>query len=404
MQNSLVQTVLVALPPGAGLVRVEDGSVLITDDVAGSRSGAYLGDEDPCHPVKHWVDEDHCLVGGILPPGTASVDVVDDRGVRVLARIGGGAYVALLDQPTDGHEPIVCCRDAAGDPIRRPWPNDYPSVPVSDAEDPCPACGALDYEEYKPFEEWRGGRGGPDGVIVPNPVVSCRVCGHDEPEPTFMRSSSDPGDHQDVTQHAAGMAKVRAQILRQQWLSTQETLFDTRFPIYAADGWPSQLAGSGSQDGRSTEITIRHHDTPVTDPLSADRPRVEITTTQGDSLFSELRQVRHALDSWLRADSAGTHWPDGSGAALTLWLRARDRDRRAAVLGAKRTEQPITIDGTRTPSLMLRAGGRWVAIARHATLTITITIAGHEVDPASLRLQPITDPVAQLLGPEPLDS
>ena len=41
----------------------------------------------------------------------------------------------------------------------------------------------MDWDEYMPFEEWRGGRGSPGGgTIEPNPVVSCRACGHEEPE------------------------------------------------------------------------------------------------------------------------------------------------------------------------------------------------------------------------------
>jgi hypothetical protein len=41
----------------------------------------------------------------------------------------------------------------------------------------------------------------------------------------------------------------------------------------------------------------------------------------------------------------------------------------------------------------------WVVVARHADLTITV--AAHDLEPASLRLEPIADPAAQLLGPEP---
>jgi hypothetical protein len=123
------------------------------------------------------------VVGGLLPPGAVSAEGVDDRGTRVDAAVAAGAYVAMLEQPNDGHEPIVCCRDAGGEPVRRPWAADYPSVCVSDAQEPCPACGAIDYDEYTPFEEWRGGRPGPDGTTIdPTPVVSCRVCGHEEPE------------------------------------------------------------------------------------------------------------------------------------------------------------------------------------------------------------------------------
>ena len=177
---------------------------------------------------------------------------------------------------------------------------------------------------------------------------------------------------------------------------------DTPFPIYGADGWPSQLGGSGSQGGRSTEITIRHYDTPVFDRFAGDQPRVEVTTKHGGSRLGDLHEARQTLDGWLRADNAGAQWPDVSNAALTLWLRAWDRGHRAALLGAERTAQLIAIDGAPTPAVMLMTGGRWVAVARQRNLTIVV--AGHEVDPASLHLRPITDPLAQLLGPEPPDA
>lgn len=57
----------------------------------------------------------------------------------------------------------------------------YPSVRVTDTEERCPACDAMDWDQYTPFAEWRGGRGSKvDGTNIPNPVLSCRVCGHEE--------------------------------------------------------------------------------------------------------------------------------------------------------------------------------------------------------------------------------
>ena len=75
---------------------------------------------------------------------------------------------------------------------------------------------------------------------------------------------------------------------------------------------------------------------------------------------------------------------------------------RAAVLGAVRSEQVITIGGALSRTVMLSTPGkRWVAVASH--IELTIIVAAHDVEPASLRLEPIADPAAQLLGPEPHD-
>jgi hypothetical protein len=60
----------------------------------------------------------------------------------------------------------------------------------------------------------------------------------------------------------------------------------------------------------------------------------------------------------------------------------------------------ITIDGTAQPFLRLSTPtGHWVAVRRHGDLTITI--AAHDLDPTTLALEPIADPAARLLGPEP---
>ncbi len=49
--------------------------------------------------------------------------------------------------------------------------------------------------------------------------------------------------------------------------------------------------------------------------------------------------------------------------------------------------------------MLTARGGRWVAVVRHADLTIIV--AASDLEPASLRLEPIADPAAQLLGHEP---
>jgi hypothetical protein len=73
------------------------------------------------------------------------------------------------------------------------------------------------------------------------------------------------------------------------------------------------------------------------------------------------------------------------------------------VLNAIQSEQLITIDDTPMPALMLTGPqSRWVAAVRHAGLTILI--AAHDLAPASLCLQPISDPTERLLGPEPPDA
>jgi hypothetical protein len=190
---------------------------------------------------------------------------------------------------------------------------------------------------------------------------------------------------------------------KQRWYSDTMTLRAATFPIYTAERWPAVIGGSGSRGDQLTNLTIRHHDTPDADPYAGDRPRLEITTSTDDTRQGdELTEARSALESWLHNDGTHSRWPNASHAALTLWFRARDREVRAEVLKAIRSDQLITIDGALQPFLTLTTpGGRWVAVRRHDDLTITI--AAHDLDPTTITIEPIPDPAAHLLGPEPED-
>ena len=398
-----MREVLVSMCSGAGIVRAEHG-LLVTGDVTGESGGSYLRAEDRYAPAKSWVDEDRSVVGGLLPPGAVSVEAVDDRGRRVQAQVDGGAYVAVIDQPNDGYEAIVCCRDESGRPVRRPWAADYPSVRVDDARESCPACGAVDWDEYTPWEEWRGGRGSKvDGTHVANPVVSCRVCGHEEREGSFFgMSSTEPADETDEEREAR-RARVRAQQRKQRWLSDALTLRAAGFPIYGVDGWPARLAGSGSDGDELTQITVQHFESADAGPLEGDTPAMAVVTSRRPHRPSALESAREALERWVSRDAHSNGWPEASHAAITLFLRARARQSRGAVLAADRTDPTMVIDGAPRAVVMLRVpDGPWAAAVRHADLDITVS--GRGGDPLSVRLEPIGNPSAALLGAEPPDA
>lgn len=393
---------LIALPDGGGVVERDDGDVWITPDV-NDDDGQPLRAEDVYHPCKTWLPDDRSLVGGLLPPGAVSAEVVDDRGERITAGVGGGAYAAVLAQPNDGREPVVCCRDAAGAPIRRPLPADYPCAPVDDADVPCPACGAIDYEERVPTESWRGGRPGPNGTVIPNPIVVCRRCGQQEPEGTFFGVQASADDDEDEAAREARVAGALAHARVGRWYSNTMMLRGLTFPVYAAEGWPAAIGGSGSRGDHLTSVTIEHYDTPDADPYAGGRPRFEITTSREDPPFDdELQRARSTLHSWLQNndDDARSSWPEASHAAVTLWLAARDRASRGKALAAARSERLIRMEGTRKPFLTLTAAtGHWVSVRRHEDLMIVI--AAGEVDPTAITIEPLADPAARLLGPEP---
>jgi hypothetical protein len=396
-----MDVVLVSLPGGAGVVRQPDGAIVVTDDVAVGH-GTHLRAEDPYHPVKSWVDEVQSVVGGLLPAGAVGAEVVDDLGRHVDATVGGGAYAALIAPPNDGEDPIVCCRDEDGTPVRRPLPAEYPSDPVADTDERCPACGSLDYEEYVPTEQWRGGRPGPGGTTVPNPVVVCRVCGHEEREGTFF-GVADADESEDETLHQARIARARAEARVQRWYAEMMLLRAVPFPVYAAEGWPARIGGSASRGDALTEITIRHDDSMESDPADGAQHRLEVITSNDEfQLANELRHARATLELRVANNQPQMSWSGKSRAAITLSLAAHRRRSRGHVLAARRAERIISIDGTAQPFLTLTAStGSWVAVRTHQDLIITI--AGHDLDPSALTIEPVADPAARLLGPRPPD-
>lgn len=70
-------------------------------------------------------------------------------------------------------------------------------------------------------------------------------------------------------------------------------------------------------------------------------------------------------------------------------------------LTKRRSARPrFMIDGAREPFVTVGApNAHWVAVRRHHD--VTVTIEAREIDPASLIIEPIAEPAALLLGPEP---
>jgi hypothetical protein len=392
-----VSTVLIELAGGEGVVLRGDGEIVLCGDVRDDR-GQPLGGCEDFRPTMTWLDGGRSLVGGLLPPGALSAEVIDALGARVLASVGGGVYAAVLGLPADAREPVVCCRDRSGAPVPRPLSADWTRTEVTDAEEPCPACGAIAYDEVLPTDGSRGGRGGHghDGPLEPCRIVVCRRCGHEEGAGSAIFRYVLPED-EDEAAKAARIARHRAEARVQKWHSDTMTLRGVSFPIYAAEGWPARIAGSGSSQDELTELTVGHHTANIDDPFTASK--LTVTTSIRDGHRGALHQARRALEQWIHDDHGRPDPEELSDAATTLWFAAIRRERRAAALGATQTEQLITIDGTPEPFLRLSTPiDRWVAVRRHHDLTVTV--AGHATDPTTITLEPIPA-AARLLGPKP---
>jgi hypothetical protein len=210
-----------------------------------------------------------------------------------------------------------------------------------------------------------------------------------------MRLTHSDDEAQEV--RAARIARARAAERVHRWYRNKITLLAVTFPIYAAEGWPAQISGSGSRGDELTELTIAHTDNEGAD-LTEEPARIEVTTSIDLLHGSERDAARATLEHWVDIDHP--HAPPMSDAALTLWFHAMARRRRAAALTAAPSDAHVTIDGAPERFVILAgAGGEWVAVRRYDDLTITI--AARNLDPARIALEPIANPTARLLGPQP---
>ncbi len=258
--NRVVANVLIELPGGEGIVRRDDGDTVLAHDVT-LESGQPLQPWDRYQPVCIGLSDDRMLFGGLLPPGAVSVEAVEATGIRKAAAVGGGSY-AVIFEDGEHSEPALGYRDATGAFVHRPMPAEYPHHPVTDAEEPCPVCGAIQYDEYFPTEEWRAGRGtkGTD-TFVPSPLVVCRMCGHQEQAGGIFRMGQADNADEDEVARAARMARIRAEQAAQRWYSNKITLMAATFAIYAAEDWPARINGSGSHGDDLTCLAIAHAET-----------------------------------------------------------------------------------------------------------------------------------------------
>jgi len=365
-----VATVLIELPGGEGIVRRDDGEIVLTHDVT-LDWGQPLQPHDRYQPIRIGLSDDRMLFGGLLPPGAVSVEAVEATGVRKPAAVGGGTYAVIFEDREHG-EPALGYRDEAGAFVHRPMPAEYPHQPVTDAEDPCPVCGAIEYEEYFPSEDWRGGRGrkGSDS-FVPSPLIVCRLCGHQERAGGITRFGHPDNAEEDPAAREARMVRIRAEQAVQRWYAKKMTLMGATFPIYAAEGWAARINGQGSHGDDLTHLTIAHAET-LPDSMFVERPRIEVTTSIDPHQPGELAIARDAFASRIEAD-ANRRPADGlSDAALTLRFRAGRRQRVAGSHQAPVSETEIAIDGAREPFLMVGTpNAQWVAVRRHHDVTIT---------------------------------
>jgi hypothetical protein len=383
-------TVLVSIEHAGerfGVVRDRAGSAWLSDStkrICGPRLDDFL-------PELIGLADDRTLIGGLLPPGAVSAEVVDDAGERHQAVTANGAYVTALDQAASGEPRPVCCRDDQGTPVAPALPASWARAAVLDAEEPCPACGGATWDEVRPTDESRGSRGGPDGRMEPTPIVVCRSCGYEESVGSWMTFERRP----DADPEAA--ARARRAYEQAQRERHRALLAEVKFPIYAAEGLSASIAGHG---GPSTGTGDAHRVTQirVVQPAKAHGPvpRIIIETALNDRFAgSEQALARRELEGWL-VDAMPPPNVERSEAGRAIAWHSVDRERRMLVARALPRERSLLLDDRPESFGFLEVGQRWVAVRKLAALTISVS--ANEIKPDSLGLKPLERPVEELLG------
>jgi hypothetical protein len=374
-----------------GVLRDRDGHVWLSTSLE-RVAGNGISDYRPGHQR---LDGDRTLIGGRLAPGAVAAEVIDDAGRSHSAAASNDAWVAVLEQPIGFPISPVCCRDVRGAPVAPELPEAWPRSVVSDAHEPCPACGEVAWDQVRPCDESRGARAKPDGSWEPAPFVVCRRCGHEETIGSFIRLE-DPDD-QDPAE-VARRVRATEQAMRRQ---NRAQLATVDFPVYAADGWPATLAGlGGPSSGLGCAIDeVERVTVAQAGPAYEPGPALEITTSVSSGHSSnEFVLARRAFEHWLYAELPPPAI-ERSDAGLTVAWRTQDRRRRQLIASATRTECALPIDGRPQTFTLLTAGRRWVAL-RHATAH-TITIAANEIDPGTISLRPVSNPRHELIADPP---
>jgi hypothetical protein len=146
---------------------------------------------DDRRPVVVGVSSEKSVVGGLLPAGATAAEVVGRDGDRHRAECAAGVWLVALSEPASDDTVPVKFLDPDDRIVRPHLPEEWRSEPVRDANETCPVCEAVEWDQVWPTDDSRGGTETPNGGFVPTPIVVCRVCGHEESVGVWYAASDD---------------------------------------------------------------------------------------------------------------------------------------------------------------------------------------------------------------------
>ncbi len=351
--------------------------VFLTGYIDG-RGGTGL---DGYRPALAGLSDDRSVHGGLLPPGAVGAEVVDRAGARHAAEAENGVWLIVLDDAATGDSPPVRFFDSAGKTVRSPLPEDWRRADVDDAEEPCPACGSVAWEQVWPSDDSRGMGSSDGGEMEPSPFVVCCTCGHEEPVGVWVGLPLPLDAHEEDEGPDTAWLRERA-------LRNAAVLREVDFPIYVAAGCigPWRLVGwsrTGSRPGRGGLVGVTLADD---EPEAADLS-IDLELARESAHEMPRTAARRALQQSLDREMS---WPDRSEGGLTVWLRSRERDLAAQAAAATEDEIRIPTEDNEVRFAIARSGDRWAAVGHHNDLVITLT--GRQSKPEDVRLVRVADP------------
>jgi hypothetical protein len=143
MSNSKVEAILVSLDHQGhtfGIVQNRSGDWFLSDSLR-ELSGTGV---EGVRPATLLLTDSHSIVGGRLPCGAVTAELVGEDGRRVTCVVRDGAWIgAIADLEPGKHNPAVVWRSAHGVPVAPHLPAAWPRSQIVDTDVRCPACSAL---------------------------------------------------------------------------------------------------------------------------------------------------------------------------------------------------------------------------------------------------------------------
>ena len=364
----------------------EDGTAAVYRDGDGrhwlSSTGEGGTELEGHEPALEGLEGDTVIVGGVVPDEATEALYRDARGEMCPATVGGGAWLARIEDHDMFAGVPVLFRDADGAIVPQALPAGATTEPIPDASETCPACGASEWERAAWTHRWDEER-----IEEERTALRCVRCGNSTGGGmTFQASiaiADEDADDLDLDEPSLD-----------EWLephrrAARNAFVDAEFPVYGLGpswGGSRSFGGWSSQSEGITAMELQHGDARLA------RAHVEVETTVTPDDWQTDREL--CVDALCaKLFDRGPDLPiDRSDGATSLWFSARQRELRERAARAASDTVDLGVDGEPTPFYRVADGDVWAACGRVPGARILVTSVG--VPPTEVELVTVTDPDA----------